>query len=218
MGTVYMSVDTDRRLIGYVESLGCKAVLTEPLPGVERAIAAHPDIAMCKLGVRPDSPVYRAEAGQVRAGYPACVPFNAVCLDSFFIHCLKYTDPGLLKAAKDMGLEPVNVNQGYTKCSCVVVDGSSVISADRGIKAALDRLPGISCLLIRPGFVELPGYDCGFLGGASGRVGDELIFNGNLSAHPDREEIYAFAESRGLRIKYFSDYPLTDVGSIIETL
>ena len=62
---------------------------------------------------------------------------------------------------------------------------------------------------------ELPGYDTGFLGGTSGRVGDEIVFNGDLSAHPDFEAIKDFIRSRGLQIKYFESYPLRDIGSII---
>ncbi len=63
--------------------------------------------------------------------------------------------------------------------------------------------------------MELPGYDTGFIGGTSGRVGDEIIFNGDLSAHPDCQAIRQFIEERGLKVRYFSGYPLRDIGSII---
>ena len=73
----------------------------------------------------------------------------------------------------------------------------------------------MSVLKIRPGQVLLPGYAYGFLGGTSGRIGDKIVFNGDLSAHPDFNVISAFIESRGLSCVYFKDYPLTDIGSII---
>ena len=66
------------------------------------------------------------------------------------------------------------------------------------------------------GHVLLPGYDEGFIGGASGRVGDEVIFHGDLAAHPDFRGIVSFIESRGLRVKYFGGFALTDIGGIIE--
>ena len=76
-------------------------------------------------------------------------------------------------------------------------------------------MAGIDVLTIRPGYVELPGYDTGFIGGTSGRVGNEVIFNGDLSAHPDFPEIRDFIADRGIGLKYFIGYPLRDIGSII---
>ena len=71
-------------------------------------------------------------------------------------------------------------------------------------------------LLIRPGYISLPGFSYGFIGGASGRVGDEMIFSGNVAAHPDFEAIRSFVEEHGAKLKYFPEYELTDIGSIIE--
>ena len=70
-------------------------------------------------------------------------------------------------------------------------------------------------LTVTAGHVVLPGYDTGFIGGASGRIGDTVYFNGDLTAHPDFESIVRFIEDRGLKVKWFEDWPLTDTGSII---
>ena len=43
-----------------------------------------------------------------------------------------------------------------------------------------------------------------------------LIFNGNLKAHPDFKKITAFAKDRNIDIVYFENYPLTDIGSILQ--
>jgi hypothetical protein len=94
------------------------------------------------------------------------------------------------------------------------VDEDSIITYDRGIAKAAEAA-GINVLTVDPGHVELPGYDTGFIGGTSGRVGDEIIFNGDLSAHPDCQAIRQFIEERGLKVRYFSGYPLRDIGSII---
>ena len=64
--------------------------------------------------------------------------------------------------------------------------------------------------------VELPGYKRGFIGGASGRVGDEIWFNGDLNAHPDAQNIVNFICRCGLTVCWISDVPLVDIGSIIE--
>ena len=115
----------------------------------------------------------------------------------------------------ELELELINVKQGYTKCNCVVVDGHSIITSDQGIIGTLKKYPDIDVLPICQGFVSLDGFEYGFLGGASGRVGDEIIFNGDLSAHPDYDSIGRFIASRHLQLKFFPEYPLTDVGSIL---
>ena len=75
----------------------------------------------------------------------------------------------------------------------------------------------ISVLLIEPGHINLPGYNTGFIGGCTGLdfIHNELIFNGDLSLHPDGDRIREFVESHGVTIKDFPGRPLTDIGSII---
>jgi len=131
------------------------------------------------------------------------------------MHNAKHTDPVILNKAKELGLESIHVKQGYTKCSLVILDDNAAITSDKGLAAALKKY-GIDILLITHGHVNLPGFPYGFLGGASGKVDDEIIFNGNLSAHPDFEKIKDFICQRGLKVTWFEEYPLEDIGSIIQ--
>ena len=55
----------------------------------------------------------------------------------------------------------------------------------------------------------------GFIGGCSGRIGDTFIFNGDVSQHPDFALMLDFVESKGLTAKWFPEYQLTDIGSIL---
>ena len=164
--------------------------------------------------------------GSIGDVYPYDVPYNAAVTGRYFLHNTDYTGPALLDLARQEGLEIIRVEQGYTKCSCVVVDEQAIITADRGIarrvsawNAMLEEEgaagEALECLLIRPGFVELPGYDSGFLGGASGKKGTEILFNGDLRAHPDFAIIRDFIASRGCTPVWYEGYPLRDIGSII---
>ena len=184
-----------------------------PLPKLERAIADHPDLVICSLG--QDKPVFHGKISAVTSPYPYDVPYNACCTGQYFIHNLKYTAPDLLNAAKEAGMTLVDVPQGYARCSCLPLTGNAVITADQGIIRAC-RAAGMDVLEVTPGHVELPGYKYGFIGGCAGRVGDTVVFHGSLAGHPDEDRMRSFIEERGLKCIDFPEFPLTDIGSIIE--
>ena len=215
MKRVYISQYSNKILIEYLSASGYSPRLIPPGGRTYAAVDAHPDLYLCKMGVTRHARIFQGDPQELGAAYPDNIRFNAVCLDNYLIHHIKHTSPALLREAQETGLALIHVRQGYTKCSCVVVDGHSLITSDEGICRTLRSYPDIDVLKIRPGFVRLNGLAYGFLGGASGRVGHEVIFNGDLSAHPDFEAIRQFIQNRGLRIQYFPDYPLTDIGSIL---
>ena len=197
-----------------VKNAFCGAVFVKNNPALSGGIASHPDMHMCLFR---DGTAIFSRPGEVSGEYPESIRFNAVCLDRYFIHNLKYTNPRVLKAAEERGIQLVNVRQGYTKCSCVVPDGKSIITADRGIARVLSGLGDVEVLTVSPGHVVLSGYDYGFLGGASGLVDGVLWFAGDLSRHPDFDKIMDFLDRRKIAVRWFPDIPLTDVGSIIQT-
>ena len=205
---VLLSKNADVQLINEFSEV----ILVDKTASVYDTVSCHPDIYYCRL---PGSDVFSAFPGEIGEKYPQNIGFNAVCLDKYFIHNLKYTNLRLLEYVKKLGLIPINVKQGYTKCSCVVVDGSSIITADEGIYAVLSAISDIDVLKISEGHVLLSGFDYGFLGGASGRVVDTLYFHGDITKHPDYSLISDFVLSRNIKMKWF-DFPLTDIGSIIE--
>lgn len=210
----YVAVDADGRLKMYLrqQGYGLRFVSTHGIVG--DAISNHPDVFMCKLGYMDDSPVIHADEKVLGPEYPDDVRYNAACTGKYFIHNLKYTAPELLQAAKEMGMQFIDVKQGYAKCSIVVVDEDSIITYDNGIADACEDA-GMEVLRICPGFVNLPGYDTGFIGGTAGLIPGEVVFNGNLEDHPNYPEIEDFINEHGLTCRWFPDYPLTDIGSII---
>jgi hypothetical protein len=174
------------------------------------AVSSHPDLYMTNANGR----LIMAEKGTIRGPFPAYLGYNCVFLDRFFIHNLRYTAPEPLGEAERLGLRKLHVNQGYTKCSCVVVDGSAVITSDEGIYSALRDAEGIDVLKVRPGYVTLPGFEYGFLGGASGRAGNTVLFNGGLDTHPDGDEVRRFILDRGLEVFEVRGRELADIGTI----
>jgi len=231
MNTICLSENANKRLKDALRERGHRLIEIRKTDAVYDAVSSHADIYLCKLGkelvIAPEQLCLIKEelqssriswiAGEQELGfqYPNNIRYNAVQMGRFFIHNTKHTDPLLLSKAKEQNLLLLPVKQGYTKCNLVVVDDNSVITSDMGIASVLTKHK-IDTLLISSGHVALAGFPYGFLGGASGRVGDEIIFNGNLLAHPDFQSINDFIRSKGLRVFWFEEYPLEDIGSIIQ--
>ncbi len=224
MKKVYLSKTAHPALTSYLTQLGYAIELVDHEGITYDPVNTHPDIFMCRFGVWENPQIFPGNLEKVAAKYPGNIIYNAICTDKYFIHNLKYTDPGLLAAAKMWkdSLTLVDVPQGYTRCCCLPVDDSSFITSDEGIAKALTAADA-DVLLIEKGHIELPGFDYGFIGGSSGHIMvpneagsiPTIIFNGDLSAHPDYGRIADFINSRGIDIAYFEDHPLADTGSIL---
>lgn len=65
-------------------------------------------------------------------------------------------------------IEIVNINQGYARCSTLILNNRTAVTADISVKNALEK-DGAKVLLISSGDIKLEGYDYGFIGGASGK-------------------------------------------------
>ena len=218
MSRIYVSINAYQKMIDSLCEEGHLIAFVRPCKAVSEPISMHPDICIIKLGTSLKSPVFAGNTSLLGPEYPNDVLYNAVVTERFFICNTKTVSRDLVKAVNTLypDIRTIHVNQGYTKCNIVVIDEKHFITEDDGIFKALDAEEGAECLLIEGGYVLLPGHDRGFIGGASGRIGDDIWFNGDISAHPDYDRIKSFIEGCGLGIRYVSGRPLFDIGSIIE--
>ena len=209
MVKVYLSEQANSILKRYLSEQGFDIFEVRKTGRVYDGIASHPDIYFCRISGQT------VEAGEdLGFEYPENIKYNGVQIGRHFLHNTKHTAPSLLRTVRNSGLNIIHVNQGYTKCNTVSVDESSLITSDAGIARAAEE-NGLQVLLIRQGHVRLTGFPYGFLGGASRNSGSMVIFNGDLSAHPEHIAIRRFINERGLGIKDFPEYELEDIGSII---
>lgn len=215
---------------------------TEQLIHVDPRIATHPDIYMCQLGLWNEAGIFVGDPERLRPDYPNDIIYNAVCTRDYVFHRIENTDRDLMDAIITwrQGLaydtyqpdseghfheetKVIGVRQGYTRCSCLPVNNDSFITSDEGIARALEA-QGAAVLLICEGHIKLRGFEHGFIGGTggniyinSGGITDQkaIIFNGDLSTHPDFEKITGFIKSRNILPVWFEDYALEDIGSIL---
>lgn len=141
--------------------------------------------------------------------YPNDIGLNALAVGRFIFCNAAHTAKEILACGKEI----VDVRQGYAACSALVLSSSCIVTADPSIARAAEK-HGIDVVSVRPGFVRLPGYDTGFVGGASARVGNTVCFFGDPSSHPDFSVIESACARLHLHIRTLGEGPLTDLGGV----
>ena len=197
-----------------------------PLKNIIGITSEHTDLACCLIEktIIAAPEIYRilSESNfKVKKGkkipespYPGDIPYNAAQIGDFLICKKNFTDSEIIAEAEENGKIIINVNQGYSKCSIVKVSDNAIITSDIGIHKRVSDF-GIASLLISPGNIFLKGYNSGFIGGATVKIKNTLLFTGDISEHPDFNKIENFCYDFGIKTDYIKNYPLTDIGSPI---
>lgn len=144
--------------------------------------------------------------------YPYNICLNSLSIGNLFVHLINFTDANLLSLVKDKKL--VNVKQGYTKCSTCIVNNHAAITSDVSIAKALN-IEGVEVLLLPPGDILLPGLNCGFIGGATGLLSDNVLaFYGHLDHYLYGKEVLKFLNKHKVEPVFLRNGKLIDRGSI----
>lgn len=215
-----------------LKNIGIRLIKTKKTWGLYEAISFHPDIVLHHLGGKEiiaapnidNQIVYQLEAEgfkiipglkEVRGTYPYDVSYNVARFGNRAACCIKYTDEILLEELYKRGIEVININQGYAKCSICVVSSDAVITSDRGIYNEFLK-NNIAVLLITPGNIRLSSMNYGFIGGASGSVSHSgIAFFGNIKLHPNYNEILKFVSEYNKTVINLSKNLVQDLGTLI---
>ena len=155
------------------------------------------------------------EEKTIRNSYPDDVLLNCVFFGSYVIYNPQTVSKHISDYIKHSNLEKIEVSQGYTKCSLSIVADNAILTDDLVIsKKVIER--GIDCLLLEKGAVKLKGYDYGFIGGATGKISNDMLaFNGNYKSYKNFLDIEKFLQKHGVKPVILKDGELEDIGSII---
>lgn len=214
----------------YLENAGFEIVCFGTNPAVDSRVAHHADLSFYfdgidTLFVANEMAEYYDQLNKycknivvlnkkLRSDYPGDVLLNCVCTGKNFICNSETVSDEIFDKMKINGYNIINVKQGYTKCSVVPVSDNAIITDDESVDIEC-RKSGLDVLKISKGSVELPGFEYGFIGGATGKIAhDEIIFNGDITKHPDYKNIDLFLKKYNVRYVYFSGN-LEDIGSMI---
>ena len=216
-----------------LKELGYKLLEVKENKNLYPEISSHVDILACKVGekivVEPTQYANFQEyenfiKGQeiVLKKYPLDIKYNVCIIGKKAIHNFQNTDSKLKELLINDGYELINTTQGYTNCSVAVIDESSVITTDRKIAEKLIA-NNISVLLLdyTPDIKlkdEYGNYSNmnGFIGGAIGRVDNNIIVFGDLNKIDRENKIRDFIKIRNLKLIDFKDLDVIDYGGIVE--
>lgn len=193
------------------------------------AVRWHPDMQVCLLrdelftlrggsltNTLREHGLYVKETLQTPQNYfPQDALCNVLVWEKWGVGCSRSTDALIRQRVATLGLTWIEVKQGYTACSVAMVNANSAITSDSSIADKL-RKHGLQVLLIEPGYIMLPGYPYGFIGGCCGKLAPHLMaFTGQLDRHPDGSAIRCFLKNRGVEPLEFMDGALLDIGGIL---
>ena len=170
-----------------LRALGFCPIALPKIPSFSEPVGAHVDLEMIRVGeallIHPElartMPKFAHAAGVMIDDVPTegDAPEERLCAlmtERFVFGNQKLLSRTLVSLAKKAGIELVHTNQGYAKCSTLLLDGTHAITADAGMCRAMEKV-GINVLKIGEGGVVLPPYPYGFIGGASG-VFDRCVY------------------------------------------
>ena len=189
---------------------GYEIILTENINFFHPPEQRHAD--MQALRIRDRVFTLRDCINPIGRDYPENVRLNCLYIGNKLFGNLKAIDPAVLDFCRGNGIETVHVNQGYTRCSTLVINDHAVMTADKSIEKAMKQ-HRVEVLMISAGHIRLEGFDYGFIGGASCTLGNTVFFFGDIAKHPDYAEIKAFINLHNSNIEILCErVPLTDIG------
>jgi len=226
---VLLNPDAEETIKGTFRRLDIEPVAIPRSANVHPALSGHADIQFFLSGnmlfTHPDLPAsfirsiddkidIRVCDTPLGARYPEDCAYNIAAAGKYAFHKLRYTETTINDHLRETGVQMIDVRQGYSRCSTLVVDENSIVTADVSIHSeALKH--GLNALLIRPGHVELKGFAYGFIGGASGYDAESVYLSGRLEHHPDGDAMQDFIAARGKRVVSLSDGHIADLGSFL---
>lgn len=216
-----------------LSKLNINPILVPKCSHVYEAINGHPDIQLNILKNNLDNQIiiqkdisenfketlksnninYIVSQKSLESKYPKDIILNALILNNYFIHTLKYTDKNLLNSQS--AKIHINVPQGYTKCSILPVRDNALITSDKGIFEVLKNY-NFDILLLPSGDISLPSLNYGFIGGVGGMISsNKMAFFGDLDSYKWGDEIKKFLYKYDISPIALRKGKLIDRGSLL---
>ena len=219
-----------------LKNLGYELIEIKKSTNVYPEISSHVDIFACKVKdkIVVEKHIYDILKNKfkrkiikgdstVQNVYPNDINYNVCIVGNKAIHNFKYTDSKIISELNKNNFELINVKQGYSNCSIVVIDENSIILSDKGLYNSLknrgidmlflDYIHNIKLLNENGEYSQKNG----FIGGAVSRICDNIVVFGDLDKIDYDGKIKGFIKKRNLNIIDFKRLDVIDYGGVIET-
>ncbi len=224
MKKIFISSDASSEIIENLKKYGYKAILLPKSRFLQEPVAAHADMLLHRVGdkllcceyyAKDDPTAFDNEKMLLTdethcEKYPGDILFNCFEFQNRLYGKLDSLSEYVVKHYKEKGTKLVNIRQGYAKCSCIVTP-KLCITDDENISNTVEE----RCIKIKKGSILLPGYNEGFIGGASFYDDDTVYFFGALHTHPDGEFIKDVLKQVNVDIVELAEGMLTDLGGAV---
>ena len=211
-----------------LKNLGIDSIKIDSCMNLLPQISDHADMQVCYMGeglficakngnlnINLENSKIIYTNRELNSKYPADILLNTAIVGKYAICNKKNTSEEVIEILQQKNINIIDVKQGYGKCSVCIVSDNAIITEDESIhiNAIKNR---IDSLLIKKGYVNLPGFDYGFIGGATGKINKDLLsFTGTIDHHPNKEEILNFLKKYNVKPIFLTDRKIFDIGSII---
>ena len=221
-----VSEDADE-VIRQLEKREIEVIKIKKAKNLQWQVSSHPDMQILPLGGKSvavnkeqnDAIQTLEEYGfhvitvdELAPDYPFDCSLDVVPLNHFlFLNEKSKIDDGSIYTDR----ENIHVNQGYCKCSTILINEECVITDDAGLGKTYSSFVK-NVIVLEQNEVELHGYDRGFVGGSCGKLGkDVLAFSGRIPDSSFGRKLINCLKSFNIEIVELSNNILTDIGGIV---
>lgn len=210
----------EKEVINALKSLNIAVLDVPECSYIEKGISSHPDMNILYLGsgkyigyenILSDDFKFIPETIPTEPNYKKSTKLNCALTNEFLIFNPK-------TASDKIPLENrviIETNQGYSKCSTLIIDKESIITADDNIElAALKKR--LNVLKVSQSEILLEGYSNGFIGGIGGKLDKSILgICGELKYLKDKNKILDFCRNVGVYIESITKGKIKDIGGVI---
>ncbi|MBQ8545529.1 MAG: hypothetical protein IJ437_01150 [Clostridia bacterium] len=192
----------------FEEKTKIKVISLPPYDKLDAPVSSHADMLMCVIdnniffykdyyqknsvlfkGVSEKYNVILTEK-ECKSDYPYDIGLNVLVIGKKIFCNKKHTAKEILDYANTSGYEIIDVKQGYSACSTLVINDNCAITGDKGMQKALEK-ECIKTTLISPNKIALNGYNHGFIGGSVGVSQNKLYFFGEVENIDEFAQIFS---------------------------
>ena len=216
----------------FYHATGIKSYPLKPYPHLDAPVASHADMLICKIDktvfcyndyyldneevfskIKEEGYEIRFTTKKCNKVYPNDIGLNALVIGKRIFCKKEHIAPEIIEYAKENSYQIIDLNQGYSACSTLVLNEKTAITGDYGVQKVLLE-NDIRAELIDTSNIILKGYNSGFIGGATGVHENKIYLFGNEEYFTENQNIMSIITEQNFDIIPILHDQVYDFGGI----